>query len=316
MLDYYGIEPALIVCDLHPDYESTRFAAELAKARGLPLLRTQHHYAHLLSVLAELGRLDGRGALGLVLDGTGYGEGGGIWGGELLLAEGAGFARLAGLEPLPLPGGEAAIREPWRIAAALGLLRYRPRARSEEEVETVSRIARDASLSPPTSSCGRLFDAAAAILGFDRGVGFEGEAAIWLEALASEARRPLRLSGAEPWDGPALLEILSELAPEPLGMDRQILAALALGFHIALAENLASAASEAAEGTGLRELALSGGVFQNRIFTEALLGALRKFCVAALVGARVPVNDGGISTGQAAAGVLALRAGSYHGIES
>jgi len=309
MLEYYGVEPALVACDLHPDYESTRFARELARARGIPLLQVQHHYAHLLSALVDGGKLDGRDALGLVLDGTGFGSDGGIWGGELLLATGSSFARLAGLAQLPLPGGEAAILEPWRIAAGLGLLGYLPRGRSEAELRAAARIAKDAFLSPLTSSCGRLFDAAAAILGFDRIVGFEGEAAMWLEALAAEAKRPLRLPEVEAWDGIALLELLSELAPDPRNLDRDLLAALALGFHVALAENLAEAAADAARRLALHELALSGGVFQNRIFMETLFEASRRRGLAAFIGERVPVNDGGISTGQAAAGLLALLSG-------
>jgi hydrogenase maturation protein HypF len=308
MLDYYGVEPALVACDLHPDYESTRFARELARARDIPLLRVQHHHAHLLSVLADAGRLDGRACLGLILDGTGYGSEGGIWGGELLLAEEAGFERLAGLSPLPLPGGEAAIREPWRIAAGLGLLGYIPEGRSEGELEAVARVAKDLSLAPSTSSCGRLFDAAAAILGFDRAVGFEGEAAMWLEALAARAERPASLPEVDAWDGLALLELLSDLAPEPRSLDGGSRAALALGFHLALAENLAEAAAAAAQRLGFGELALSGGVYQNRIFLEALGGALKRRGLDGLRGERVPVNDGGISTGQAAAGFLALRA--------
>jgi hydrogenase maturation protein HypF len=324
MLDYYGVEPELVVVDLHPDYESTRFGQELARSRGIPILGVQHHHAHLLSVLADHGKLGAaripggrpsgalgdRSTLGLVLDGTGYGDDGGIWGGELLLAEGPDFSRLASLSRIPLPGGEAAIREPWRIACAMGLLRYRPRGRSEEDSESILRLTADGALCPLTSSCGRLFDAAAAILGFDREVLFEGEAAMWLEALASEARRPIRISGAEPWDGCALLVKLSDLAPDPLGMERGLKAALALGFHLELAENLAEAAAETAVDLGLAELALSGGVFQNRIFLEAILEALERRGLSALVSSRVPVNDGGISTGQAAAGVLALLADS------
>lgn len=318
MLDFYGVEPALVAADLHPGYESTGFGRAFAEARGIPLLQVQHHYAHLLSVLLDSGALDDgdegpglRPALGLVLDGTGYGPDGTIWGGELLLARGATeFERLAHLSLLPLPGGEAAILEPWRICAGLGLMREPPPGRTMADLALVERIAADPALSPRSSSCGRLFDAAAAILGFGGAVGFEGEAAMWLEALASEARRPARLPGFDPWDGPALLEMLSELAPDPLGMDRELLAALALGFHVSLAESLAAAAAEEAERRSLRELALSGGVLQNRIFAEAILGALRKLRIPALLPSRVPVNDGGISAGQAAAGILALESGT------
>jgi hydrogenase maturation protein HypF len=306
MLDYYGVEPALVVADLHPDYESTRFGRELADERGIPFLQVQHHHAHLLSALLDLGKLEGGdAALGIVLDGTGYGRDGALWGGEILLAKGELFERVGHLSPLPLPGGEAAIREPWRIAAALGLLAYLPAGRDQRELEAIARVAKDPSLAPLTSSCGRLFDAAAALLGFDRPIGFEGEAAMWLEALADESDRPARLPEAEALDGLALLVSLARLAPDPRRMDRAELAALALGFHVGLAEIVAEGGARAARLFSQGELALSGGVFQNRIFLESLIDALKRRGMVALVGERVPMNDGGISIGQAVAGVLA-----------
>ncbi len=307
MLDYYGVTPELVVADLHPDYESTRFGRELAEERGIPFLQVQHHHAHLLSALVDTGALEGpKPALGIVLDGTGYGSDGGIWGGEILLAKGCGFERLGRLEPIPLPGGEAAIREPWRIAAGLGLLARPPEGRAPEELEAVARIAREGDLSPKTSSCGRLFDAAAAILGFDRRIGFEGEAAMWLEALASEALSPAPLPEFPPLDGPALLALLADRARAGGESSR---ASLALAFHLGLAENVAEAAAAIARPGGFKELALSGGVFQNRIFHEAMVDALERRGILSLVGLRVPVNDGGISVGQAAAGILAAREG-------
>jgi hydrogenase maturation protein HypF len=194
----------------------------------------------------------------------------------------------------------------------MGILGYVPEARTKLELEAVARVAKDGSLSPGTSSCGRLFDAAAAILGFGRRVGFEGEAAIWLEALASEAlvaASASRAAGGLPefpaLDGPALLGLLAARAEDPQVMPRDALAALALGFHIGLAENIAEAAAAKARRFDLDEVALSGGVFQNRLFLEATIGALGRRGMEAIVGGRVPVNDGGISVGQAAAGILA-----------
>ena len=310
MLDYYGVEPALVVSDLHPDYESTRFGKELARERGLPFLQVQHHHAHLLTVLPESGRMDGSDVvLGIVLDGTGYGQDGSLWGGELLLAKNADFERMGHLALLPLAGGEAAILEPWRIAAGLGMLHYVPEGRSAREVETVARLAMNPSLTPMTSSCGRLFDAAAAILGFDRRIGFEGEAAMWLEGLASEADRPEVLPEFPALDSRALLGLLAERAREPHAAGRDALSALALGFHVALAENMAGEAAAQARRLGLDELALSGGVFQNRIFLEALVGALERRGLATLTSRSIPANDGGISVGQAVAGILAARSG-------
>jgi hydrogenase maturation protein HypF len=346
MLDWYGVEPALVACDLHPGYESTRFAEEFARARGIPLVRVQHHHAHLLAAALDGGVLGpgaeggAEGLLGLILDGTGYGSDGTIWGGEIILARGSSFERRGHLSAVPLPGGEAAIREPWRIAAGLGLLSRIPAGRSERDVEAAARAALDPAVSPPSSSCGRLFDAAAAILGFDGLVTFEGEAAMWLEALASgtsaaeAAARGGAASGRSaasgrgaafgrgaaaalppPYDldGRALLASLAERARgiRSAGSDRALDEArgLALGFHLALAEGLAGAAAREALGIGLRELYLSGGVFQNRIFVEAFVEAIRRRGVEPRLGSRVSVNDAGISVGQAAAGILAVREG-------
>jgi hydrogenase maturation protein HypF len=311
MLAYYSVEPELVAVDLHPDYESTRYGRELARERSLGLVEVQHHYAHLLSVLLDTGRLEGGGAhLGIILDGTGYGEDGTLWGGELLLGDPWGFRRLGHLSLLPLPGGEAAIREPWRISAGLGL-RGLGLQRGEGELETIRRIAGDRSLSPLTSSCGRLFDAAAALLGFDRRVSFEGEAAIWLENLAGEAALPVLLPDLPPLDGLALLGSLAErVRVLPSGGARPELAGLALGFHIALASGLADATAAQAGRLGLDEVVLAGGVFQNRLFFELMLATLAERGLKALVGNRIPLNDGGISVGQAA---FALMAGSRPG---
>ena len=321
MLAYYSLESELIAVDLHPDYESTRLGRELAKARGVPLLEVQHHYAHFLSVLLDTGRLEeGKPYLGLILDGTGYGMDGSLWGGELIHGDAWGFERLDHLSTLSLPGGEAAVREPWRIVAGLGLPVAaglgRGGGRGEGEQEIVRRIAADRFLSPLTTSCGRLFDAAAAILGFDRAVSFEGEGAIWLEALACEApsRRPSgaaqgpRLGPVPLLDGRALLRTLSAAAGEGRrALEGPRRAGLALAFHIELAASLAKAAADHAARLGCREIVLSGGVFQNRLFLELILAQLNKLGLAPLMGARVPVNDGGISIGQAA---FALMQGS------
>jgi hydrogenase maturation protein HypF len=323
MLAFYGVEPELVACDLHPDYESTRYAIEFAERRSLPLVRVQHHFAHLLSALLDLGRLGGEGGstgpfLGIILDGTGYGSDGTIWGGELLLGGMGGFERLSSLAPLALPGGEAAIREPWRILAPLGLRPIglwdqgaEPSAAREAEMDAVRRVAADPVLSPRSSSCGRLFDAAAALLGFDWKVSFEGEAAIWLEALASEAaereasageasarRRGLSIDFAFPaMDGSALLAAMAEELRQAGG--HNFLARLALGFHRSLARNIAAEASRLAEERGLGEAFLSGGVFQNRLFTAELVSALAEAGLEARLPLRVPPNDACLSIGQA-----------------
>ena len=164
------------------------------------------------------------------------------------------------------------------------------------------RMAADRALSPLTSSCGRLFDAAAALLGFDRRVSFEGEAAIWLEDLATEAREMAVLGGSAPLDGRALLALLAERAEGPRRLERPRLAALARGFHTALAEGLVEVAAAHAARLHLTEVVLAGGVFQNRLFLEMTVDALARWRLRPLIGGRVPLNDGGISVGQAAVG--------------
>ena len=266
---------------------------------------------------ADLGRIgdDWSGApgdgpfLGIILDGTGYGSDGTLWGGELLLGNSRGFERVAHLRNMSLPGGEAAIREPWRILAGLGL-EPPVDARPDSELAAVATIAANPRLSPVSSSCGRLFDAAAAILGFDRRVTFEGEAAIWLESLAAEATTTATapIFRFAPMDGPELLRALREAAPDPGVMKKAALSRLALGFHLSLAENIADEATRIAVGKGLDEAFLSGGVFQNRIFTSALVETLARRGIAARLGIRVPPNDGCISIGQAAYAIGAANA--------
>jgi hydrogenase maturation protein HypF len=306
MLEYYGVEPEVVVVDLHPDYESTRLGKEIAREKGIALLEVQHHYAHFLSVLLDAGRLDsGEAYLGIILDGTGYGPDGTLWGGELMLGDPRGFERLGSLSPLPLPGGEAAILEPWRIAAGIGLGREGDWGRCDRELDSVRKIAADRALSPQTSSCGRLFDAAAAILGFEKKVNFEGEAAIWLENLATEAEETAVLPGFDPLDGHRLLMLIAGLAENPRRLERSRLAALARGFHVALAGSFVDAAALHAERLGRREIVLAGGVFQNRLFLECIMEGLAERGLLPLIGDRVPLNDGGISVGQAAFALMA-----------
>jgi hydrogenase maturation protein HypF len=171
----------------------------------------------------------------------------------------------------------------------------------------VRKIAADRVLSPLTSSCGRLFDAAAAILGFERRVSFEGEAAIWLENLATEAKEAAALPRFDPLDGRRLLLLLAGLAENPRRLERSRLSALARGFHVALAESLVDAAAIQAERRGRREIVLAGGVFQNRLFLEIMMDGLAKRGMLPLIGDRVPLNDGGISVGQAAFALKARR---------
>jgi hydrogenase maturation protein HypF len=269
----------------------------------------QHHHAHLASVLAEHGLADR--AIGIILDGTGLGTDGTIWGGEVLVGDAAGFERFAWLEPVPLPGGTAAIREPWRMAVSY--LHYAfgdgAAARPWPFAQHLGETGRDLLLhmisrrlnSPLTSSCGRLFDGAAALLGIAGHNTYEAQAAIALEAAAtSVAAHPIReaardtLPGAAgPIDFRALVRTLVER--RDAGGDVH---ALALEFHLRLAELFVAAARAARERTGISLTALSGGVYQNALFFEYLQRRLVEERFEVISHRQVPTNDGGIALGQ------------------
>jgi hydrogenase maturation protein HypF len=292
---FLDVEPAFVAHDLHRDYASTRWA----RSCGLPTVPVQHHHAHVAACLAEHGRAGP--ALGVAFDGTGCGPDGDLWGGEILHFDLQDFRRLCRLRPLPLPGGEAAIREPWRMAVAAladagvswrGLERIAPVRRA-----AVERLAASG-LSPRTSSCGRWFDAVAALLNVRDEITYEGQAAIELEALT-------RSLDAEPY--PFTLSDEIDLRP----MVRDLVADLdhldsvkiAARFHVTLAHAVAAVCRR----ERVRTVALSGGCFQNRLLSEACIAALHGFEV--LIHRRVPPNDGGVSLGQAAVAACRLSQG-------
>ena len=279
-LEMLGVEPEVIAHDLHPEYLATKWAFD----QDAELIGVQHHHAHAAACLAEHGEQGP--ALALVFDGTGYGTDGTLWGGELLRCDLAKFERLAHLEPVPLPGGDAAIRQPWRIAAV-----HLERASRPVPFERWPLVRESLKLDPPLSSgMGRLFDAVAALLGVREEVSYEGQAAIELEHLAGSTE-------AEPYawrfgDGTALVRAVhDDLAA---GRPR---AEIAAAFHEAVAAAAAEACAEAGEP---RVVVLSGGSFQNL----RLLGSTRRRLEAlgfrVLSHRLVPPNDGGVSFGQAA----------------
>jgi hydrogenase maturation protein HypF len=293
------IRPRMIACDRHPDYYSSRFAAALAAEQGLPLVTVQHHHAHLAAVLAEHGVT--RPALGLALDGTGLGDDGHPWGGELLLLKGADYTRLGHLSGLPLPGGDRAAREPWRMAAsalhALGRgAEIEQRFAAIPAAAIVAQMLENRVNTPPASSGGRLFDAAAGLLGLLPVTAFEGQAAMLLESLAGRhgAVMPLAEGYRLETDGTLnFLPLLAVLADEP---DAARGAAL---FHATLADGLAHWLAQAAQNQGLSDVALSGGCFLNAHLSHALRDLLRRQGLTVLEARQVPPNDGGISLGQA-----------------
>jgi hydrogenase maturation protein HypF len=297
LMELLEIEPQLVAHDRHPDFFSSRYAADFAAHRGLPTLAVQHHHAHIAAVAAEHGVTEP--LLGLALDGVGLGLDAGIWGGELLRVDGAQFTRLGHLRQLPLPGGDRAAREPWRMAAsalhALG---------RGGEIEgrfpgpagaTVAHMLAAGLNVPPTSSCGRWFDAAAGLLGVKPVAAYEGQAAMLLEGLAALAGPVAPLAdGFDVRDG--VLDFLPLLAWLSGQTDAPLAAAR---FHATLAAGLAQWTVAAAEATGLRRVALGGGCFLNGILSAGLRGHLQAAGLTVLEAALAPPNDGGLSLGQA-----------------
>ena len=319
--DLFDLTPAALACDLHPSYLSSQWAREQARERNLPLIEVQHHHAHIASVMAEAiaaGQLapDAR-VLGIAFDGTGAGTDGTIWGGEFLVAGLADFERTAHLRTWALPGGAASVRDARRNAFALlselDLLEH-PGAAGllgslDEQTRSITATMIERNInSPRTSSMGRLFDAAAAVLGICGQATYEGEPAIELEAaawrgLAGEiASSTDSLAGAStPADGSPILDsqplfeaLLSGIeAGAPV--DR-----LALDFHIAIARASARIASEICAREGIDTVVLSGGVFMNRLLLRLLTRELKDAGLTVLVPHTVPVDDGCIAYGQAA----------------
>ncbi len=283
-LDMLGVEPAAVACDLHPEYLATKWAHE----QGLPLVEVQHHHAHAAACLAEHGETGE--ALAVVLDGTGMGTDGTLWGGELLRCDLVSFERVAHLEPVPLPGGEAAIREPWRMAAA-----YLERAGRPVPFERWPLVRESLKVNAPLSSgAGRLFDAVAALLGVRKQVRYEGQAAIELEHLAGDAvaaAYPCTIDGGVIRGADLVAAAFDDLTA---GRPR---AEIAAAFHEGVAAAFAAACAEA---EGLRAVALSGGSCQNLRLVASLRHRLEQTGFRVLTHRLVPPNDGGVSYGQAA----------------
>jgi len=300
LLHILDVAPEIVAHDLHPDFHSTRFAAAFAAERGIPAVGVQHHHAHIAAVCAEHGVTEP--VLGLALDGVGLGTDGTAWGGELLRVHGAGCERLGHLRPLALPGGDVAAREPWRMAAAaLHALGRRDeivgRFAAEPAAAMVATMLERGINSPRTSSAGRLFDAAAGLLGVRHRASFEGQAAMLLEGLA--ARQGSGVPLADGWciaDGQLdLYPLLSHLARS--GDKERVRAAAE--FHATLAAALVDWVVVAAERTGIRTVAAAGGCLLNRLLSSALRSGLAVQGLELLEARVLPPNDGGLALGQA-----------------
>jgi hydrogenase maturation protein HypF len=318
--DFLQARGGLIVVDEHPDYPSTALGERMAQARGAKLLRVQHHLAHAAAALAEHGAFPAHGewAGALILDGTGLGPDGTAWGGEWLLVRGdLAWRRVAFLEPLPLVGGEAAVREPWRVAAAAlalcgesPMLSRLPMASQvrEDRLAAVAQLAVRGSW-PQASGAGRLFEAAGALLGLAVVNGWEGEAAARFETLAAPERKIESWSDAGDCMGPAGLRgglLLCHLARRVL--EGEAPARAAAGFHATFCGLVLEVSRRSFDRT-IQSVGLGGGCLVNRILREGLASGLRAMGYNPCLPRLVPPGDGGLSYGQAVLGAVAQKEG-------
>lgn len=299
------VQPEVVAHDLHPDFYSTQFAQSYAAQRGLAIVAVQHHHAHIAAICAEHGLT--HAVLGLALDGVGLGTDNTAWGGELLRVEGANFQRLGHLAPLAMPGGDRAAREPWRMAAAV-LFQLRrgdeiaQRFPGQPGAKTVATMLQRKLNSPTTSSTGRLFDAAAGLLGVNEMQAFEAQAAIQLQELAQRHGHVAPLAGGyritenTPLVKNIVLDFSSLLAVLSDSHDAAYGAAL---FHATLAAGLAEWVELSASTHNVTDIALGGGCFHNEILLRDLSERLASKGLRVLTAQQMQPNDSAISLGQA-----------------
>jgi len=305
----FRIEPEIIAYDMHPEYLATKYALQLGSELGLSLTPVQHHHAHIVSCLVE-NKVEGQ-VIGVAFDGTGYGTDGNIWGGEFLLADWRRFQRVGHLEYVPLPGGEAAIKKPYRMALGyiysllgkdfsfegLPLSQVNP-----AELDIIKRQIRRGLNSPLTSSGGRLFDAVSALAGVRGEIDYEAQAAIELEMLApdevSESESyPFSIVEHQGMRVVKLGELFSAVVQDV--RNQTPVPIISLKFHHSVAEIIAEMCRLIQKEVGINQVALSGGVFQNRLLLRLAIAALQREGFNVLTHHLVPCNDGGISLGQA-----------------
>jgi hydrogenase maturation protein HypF len=319
----YRIEPRTIAYDMHPNYAATKYALQLqpeedSESPAIRRVAVQHHHAHIAACLADngwppqgTGEAAGGPVIGVAWDGTGYGSDGHIWGGEFFTGEYGGFERAAHLEYLPMPGGEAAIRNPWRLAAGYvhALTGNAPKLEGidEQQLLIVQQMVDSSINSPLTSAAGRLFDAVAALCGVRQVVTYEAQAAIELEMMSTGWAGRNQPGGglAYPFD---LEQTEAGLVIRLRRMLQAIQADLASGkdagqvgwqFHLSLADLILAVCQHIASETGLQTVALSGGCFQNRLLLDLVVPKLEGAAFRVLLHQQVPCNDGCISLGQA-----------------
>jgi len=306
----FRVEPEAIAHDMHPEYHATKYALKTAEEKNLKTIPVQHHHAHIVSCLVENGVREP--VIGVAFDGTGYGSDGNIWGGEFLVCDPKGFKRLAHLEYLPMPGGDIAIRKPYRMALgylftllgkdtpleSLPIIGQVP----NEEVEIIKKQLEQGLNTPLTSSAGRLFDAVSALAGVRGEIEFEAQAAIELEMLAPDdaGRFDTYPFTIELESGMLLVRLKELIAAVVSDVTSGVPAATISGrFHRTAADMITETCHIISEKTGIKSVALSGGVFQNRLLLNLAIDMLGKEGFKVFSHRIVPCNDGGIALGQA-----------------
>ncbi len=306
----FRVQPEIIACDLHPGYLSTLWAQQFAASRGLPLIRVQHHHAHASALMAEHGLADNAEILCVAFDGTGYGSDGKIWGGEFFRSTYASSERLGQLRYVPLPGGDAAIRKPYRAAlahlwtAGIPWSQWLPSvsACSESERRILARQLSRGVNCPLTSSMGRLFDAASSMLAIRQEACYEAQAALEMEALSDSDPAPLdpfEICAQADGFGCDPTPVWKSLAT--LQHQGASITSLAAGVHRCVAEMIVGGCLLGREQTGINTVGLTGGVFQNALLVDLAQRILQEHGFQVLLHHLVPPNDGGIALGQAVA---------------
>ena len=293
MCDLLEISPEVVICDKHPRYQSSKVAAEIVKSLDVPLVKIQHHYAHILSCLAENNFHDE--VIGVAFDGTGYGDDGTIWGGEFFICDGKSYRRVNHITPFTQAGGDKSAREGWRSAISMmkdfdvDEVNKRLKLTTPENI-FAQKFLLDNKINCVTStSCGRLFDAVSAILGICAVSTYEGEAAMKLQAVAENSKSQLQ---------PATFDLFNEILTRRL--EGYEVGALARFFHESLAVTTAQICEQIKNVHGIKPVALSGGVFQNSLLTSLTVSELKRRGFKILLNKMIPPNDGGICIGQAA----------------
>jgi hydrogenase maturation protein HypF len=299
--DLFRFKPEYIGCDMHPDYFSTNYASFLGKKHNIPVIRIQHHHAHIVSVMAEYD-LDEK-VIGISMDGTGYGTDGNTWGGEFLLADNSDFERFTHFDYIPMPGGDMVVEEPWRMAFSY-LYKYfgdtidyysMPVFRSvdRQRLTLVKEMIQKGINCPLSSGAGRLFDAVSALLGICPVTSFDSEAPMRLEsAINSETDQHYPFStGGSIVFAETFKAIISDMQHSDVSL-------ISAKFHNTVAQAILEVSESIRKETSLEKVVLSGGVFQNKYLLEKTIQKLKQKMFKVYTNHQVPVNDGGISLGQ------------------